>query len=148
MDTKGNLVALAGILVACSPAMNKNEAAAGDFAANTTPPKIAMPTPVATETTAPEGRRYVGKWAAEGLCPAGIWEFEANHLSTAGEVSCDLGEPAAVGGGISVPARCLAEGTRSEEALSLTFGISADGRETMTVRSRTLGPATLMRCAA
>lgn len=99
-------------------------------------------TPPAMVQTAP---RYVGQWAAdESLCAEGAWVFEAGHVSTAGEVSCDLTSVRDVPGGYDIDATCLAEGETSANPIALRFPDSADG---MLVEGGPWQPVSLIRCA-
>lgn len=97
--------------------------------------------PVPTAGTTP---RYVGRWAANArLCTSGAWNFEAERLSTAGEVSCEFLEVRPVAGGYDLDATCLAEGQASEETIQLRFAESAGA---MLVESKTFRPVGLIRC--
>lgn len=88
--------------------------------------------------------RYLGRWAATpALCANGAWQFSSRKLTTAGETACDFTSVATVPVGYRLEAVCQSEGTKTEQTLRLSFD---DGEKTMTVRGRTLGPATLIYC--
>lgn len=88
--------------------------------------------------------RYIGRWAANPqLCATGAWRFQTRKLTTAGETSCTFNTVATVPVGYRIEAACEAEGTKSEQTLRMSFD---EGDKTMTVRARTLGPATLIYC--
>lgn len=88
--------------------------------------------------------RYIGRWAANaGMCETGAWRFRTRSLETAGETSCDLPTVAAVRTGYELSGVCRAEGKATEQSLLLSFN---EDKRTMTVRGKTLGPATLIYC--
>ena len=143
-----NLAMIAAtLLAACSsqPAndvANRPENSAGVPAV----PPIAPPGPIAKPEPLGEAARYVGRWAANpGLCETGAWKFEARHLATAGEVSCDFETVSAVSGGYDVKAHCLAEGAQSDETIRLRILAGRSNR--MTVASKTFQPIELERCS-
>lgn len=88
--------------------------------------------------------RYIGRWAASPqLCETGAWRFKTRKLTTAGETSCDFTTVATVPVGYRLESECTAEGAKTTQTLRLSFD---EGEKTMTVRARTLGPATLIYC--
>lgn len=136
-------LAAAAVLAACSVEPATNNAVTQGPAPTISSPE-ASPQPVLTPTPAPAPARYLGRWAAnKGLCEDGAWKFDASHLSTAGEVSCDFDKVSEMPGGYDIAARCLAEGTRSRETIKLRFAESAGA---MLVESKTFQPIGLIRC--
>lgn len=88
--------------------------------------------------------RYIGRWAATpDLCANGAWRFQTRKLTTAGGTSCELPTIAAVPTGYELSGTCQAEGKKTEQTLKLGFD---EGKRAMTVRGKTLGPATLIYC--
>ena len=89
---------------------------------------------VAADTTTPPGElppassptRYVGQWAAASLgCAEPAWRFEADRLTTKGEVSCAFMQVTPTPSGYDIAARCLAEGAERASTLRLRFAESA-----------------------
>lgn len=88
--------------------------------------------------------RYIGRWAATpARCQGGAWEFKSRKLATAGETSCDFTTVAAVPTGYRLEAMCQAEGMKTAQTLQVAFN---DDQRSMTIRGKTLGPATLIYC--
>jgi len=78
--------------------------------------------PAPSETTP----RYVGLWAttAEG-CPEPAWRFEANRISTRGEVSCEFQNVAMTERGYDIQAQCTAQAPPEAHTIQLSFAESA-----------------------
>lgn len=97
-------------------------------------------TPEAVEEAAPEAEaqavpaepiappRYVGLWAVDQrLCANPAWRFEADEISTLGEVHCDFDSVREVAGGYDIAATCTAEAPPEPYQLSLRLAESARG---------------------
>lgn len=79
-----------------------------------------LPTP--TE----ERPRYVGLWAAsETGCTEPAWRFEAERVSTRGEVSCDFNNVELTNTGYTIQATCTAQAPPTQETIQLSFAESA-----------------------
>jgi len=117
--------ALAGVLAlaACTP----GEAQPPATSAPTAPlPGVPLAPPGTTLPPADREFRYVGRWAATPeLCETGAWVFEAQRLTTAGEVACDFGAVTPVPGGYTIAATCTAEAPPTEHTLHISFAESA-----------------------
>ena len=143
-----NLALIAATTLAACSSQPANDIANGPANPTGVPaiPPIAPPDPIANPEALGEAALYVGRWAANpGLCETGAWRFEARHLATAGEVSCDFETVSAVVGGYDVEAHCLAEGARSDETIRLRMLAGPSNR--MTVASKTFQPIELERCS-
>lgn len=70
--------------------------------------------------------RYVGLWAAsaEG-CSNPAWRFEADRVSTQGEVSCSFQNVALTPSGYEIASTCTAEGPPTAHTINLSFAESA-----------------------
>ena len=132
------LFAVALALTACGDRDETRPPSAANLAApnpqTVEPPANAAGDPVAADTTTPPGElppaasptRYVGQWAAASLgCAEPAWRFEADRLTTRGEVSCAFMQVTPAPGGYDVAARCLAEGEERASTLRLRFAESA-----------------------
>lgn len=73
-----------------------------------------------------EAPRYVGLWAAsaEG-CEEPAWRFEAQRVSTRGEVSCDFNEVSNTPTGYQIAATCYAEAPPAPYTIQISFAESA-----------------------
>lgn len=132
------LLAAALTLSACGDREGARPPSAANLAApnpvTVEPSPGATGQPVAADTTTPPGElpsavsptRYVGQWAAASLgCAEPAWRFEADRLTTKGEVSCAFMQVTPAPGGYDVAARCLAEGEERASTLRLRFAESA-----------------------
>lgn len=132
------LLAATAALAACGDRDGRPPPSAANLAAPN--PKTVEPAPdapgqpVAADTTTPAGElprassptRYVGLWSAASMsCADPAWRFEADHLATKGEVSCDFENVVTVPGGYDIAARCTAEGEEKAYTLRLRFAESA-----------------------
>ncbi|MBN8607909.1 MAG: hypothetical protein J0L81_13415 [Caulobacterales bacterium] len=70
--------------------------------------------------------RYVGLWAttAEG-CANPAWRFEAERISTQGEVSCTFDSVQVVPTGYEIAATCTAQAPPERHTIRLSFAESA-----------------------
>lgn len=119
------------------------------------PVSAAVPAPTGdpAETAAradvdqPTGQSFVGRWAATpALCADGAWDFTAEGVSTAGEVSCRWTRVEPVRTGFRVGARCTAEGTQTDSAVDLALTDTAEPRRMTVTGGPWDGPITLTRC--
>ncbi|WP_421930972.1 hypothetical protein [Phenylobacterium sp.] len=110
------------------------------------PPPIGAPPP-APPKPAPVPASYIGRWAASAdLCAKGAWLFEADKVSTAGEVSCAFKSVSPTATGYSIDAMCSAEGPPEAKTFTLTF--PSANPPAMTVAGGPWGaPVTLRLCA-
>jgi hypothetical protein len=118
------LVLCAAVLAACGPRADEAEPAASANATVTPQPAASMPAslPAPSETTP----RFVGMWAVDQrLCAEPAWRFEADEVSTRGEVHCDFNRISPAPGGYSVAATCIAEAPPAPYQLEFTFAESA-----------------------
>lgn len=78
--------------------------------------------PPPSETTP----RYVGLWAttAEG-CDEPAWRFEAERVTTRGEVACEFEQVTQTPPGYDIEASCTAEAPPAPYQIQLTFAESA-----------------------
>jgi hypothetical protein len=98
-------------LAACGQPSPSNTPASGTEAGDVLPEPQSQAAP-----------RYVGRWAAASLgCDYPAWRFEADRLSTQGEVSCRFERVDAVAGGYEVTAQCVAEGPPEPHRITLAF---------------------------
>jgi len=78
--------------------------------------------PPPSETTP----RYVGRWAAASLgCEQPAWRFEAQRVSTRGEVSCEFNDVQMISTGYTIQATCTAQAPPTQETIQLSFAESA-----------------------
>ena len=132
------LLAAAAAVSACGDRQGAPPPSAANLAApnppTTAPPAEPPGQPVAADTTTPPGElpsaasptRYVGEWTAASLsCADPAWRFEADRLTTKGEVSCAFMQVTPAAGGYDIAARCLAEGEERASTLRLRFAESA-----------------------
>ena len=85
------------------------------------PPPVGGPPP-APPKPLPSPASYIGHWAANaGLCATGAWVFEADKVSTAGEVSCQFGSVSPTPTGYQMTASCTAEGPAQPKTFTLTM---------------------------
>jgi len=78
--------------------------------------------PPPSETTP----RYVGRWAAASLgCEQPAWRFEAQRVSTRGEVSCEFNDVQMISSGYTIQATCTAQAPPTQETIQLSFAESA-----------------------
>jgi hypothetical protein len=113
--------AISVALIACTDPAEPEpdpEAAAQVGEAQSLPSTLPPP----SETTP----RYVGLWAttAEG-CAEPAWRFEANRVSTRGEVSCEFQNVAMTNNGYDIQASCTAESPPTPHNIQLSFAESA-----------------------
>jgi hypothetical protein len=73
-----------------------------------------------------ETPRYVGLWAAsaEG-CDEPAWRFEAERVTTRGEISCTFNEVSITPTGYQMDATCYAEGPPTPHTIQVSFSESA-----------------------
>lgn len=142
------LIALS--LVACGqPATETN----GDIAGGSTaPPPAVAPAPAPPIGGMPQSLppqpettpRFVGLWATSpNLCAEPAWRFEADEVSTRGEVHCDFTRVLASRAGYSVAATCTAEGPPTPQQIEIGFAESA---RSMTLMGGPWGHASLVYC--
>lgn len=108
-------------LIACTdPAEPEPDSDAAARIGQAEPLPSTLPPP--SETTP----RYVGLWAtaAEG-CADPAWRFEANRISTRGEVSCEFENVAMTERGYDIPAQCTAQAPPEPHTIQLSFAESA-----------------------
>jgi len=90
--------------------------------------QLGEPQPLPSTLPAPSADtpRYVGLWAttAEG-CAEPAWRFEANRISTRGEVSCEFQNVAMTNTGYEIAASCTAEAPPAPYTINLSFAESA-----------------------
>lgn len=106
-------------------------AACGQGAPSAPPetPQAEVEAPALPQTLPPPSAqtpRYVGLWAAEqGMCAEPPWRFEANEISTRGEVNCRFQNVREIPGGYEIDATCTAEAPPAPYQIRLTFAESA-----------------------
>ena len=85
------------------------------------PPPIGAPPP-APPQPAPTQASFIGRWAATSdLCATGAWVFDADRVSTAGEVGCQFGSVSPTPTGYVIKASCTAEGPPQPKTFALTM---------------------------
>jgi hypothetical protein len=68
----------------------------------------------------------VGRWAAASLgCEQPAWRFEAQRVSTQGEVSCEFNDVQMTPTGYMIQASCTAQAPPTQETIQLSFAESA-----------------------
>lgn len=73
-----------------------------------------------------EQPRFVGLWAAsEEGCSDPAWRFEAQRVTTQGEVSCTFNDVQLTNTGYTIQATCTAEGPPTPQEIQLSFAESA-----------------------
>jgi len=88
--------------------------------------------------------RFVGMWAVDQrLCAQPAWRFEADEVSTQGEVHCDFNRVLPVPTGYSVQASCTAEGPPAPYEIEFSFAESA---RAMMISGGPWAHATLVYC--
>ncbi len=89
------------------------------------PPPIGGPLPAPPQPApppAPTQASFIGRWAATAdLCAKGAWVFEADKVSTAGEVGCAFKTVTTTATGYHIDATCTAEGPPTAQVFTLTF---------------------------
>jgi hypothetical protein len=108
-------------LIACTdPAEPPPDPEAAAQVGEAQPLPSTLPPPSATTP------RYVGLWAttAEG-CAEPAWRFEANRVSTRGEVSCEFQNVTMTNNGYDIQASCTAESPPTPSSIQLSFAESA-----------------------
>lgn len=108
-------------LIACAdPAEPEPDPEAAAQIGQAEPIPSTLPPP--SETTP----RYVGLWAttAEG-CAEPAWRFEANRITTRGEISCEFQNVAMTERGYEIQAQCTAEAPPAPHTIELSFAESA-----------------------
>lgn len=113
--------ALAATLIACAdPAEPEpdSDAAAQVGEAQSLPTRLPAPSA--------DAPRYVGLWATtvDG-CADPAWRFEADRISTQGEVSCTLDNVQMVATGYEIAATCTAQAPPEPHTIRLSFAESA-----------------------
>ena len=79
-------------------------------------PPPGPPAPVPTQAS------FIGRWAATAdLCTTGAWVFDADRVSTAGEVGCRFGSVSPIPTGYLINASCTAEGPPQPKTFTLTM---------------------------
>lgn len=74
----------------------------------------------------PSAQRYVGHWAAsEDGCANPTWRFEAQRVTTQGEVSCTFNNMQMTNTGYLIQATCTAEGPPTLQEIQLSFAETA-----------------------
>lgn len=86
----------------------------------------AEPLPHTLPPPAEETPRYVGLWAttADG-CADPAWRFEADGISTQGEVSCEFNDVRMTAGGYDIAATCHAQAPPEQRNIQISFAESA-----------------------
>ena len=70
--------------------------------------------------------RFVGLWAAsEEGCADPAWRFEAQRVTTQGEVACEFNNVELTNTGYLIQATCTAEGPPAPQEIQLSFAESA-----------------------
>lgn len=113
--------AISFALIACAdPAEPEPDPEAAAQIGEAEPLPHTLPPP--NETTP----RYVGLWAttAEG-CAEPAWRFEANRITTRGEVSCEFHNVAMTERGYEIQAQCTAQAPPEQHTIQLSFAESA-----------------------
>ncbi|WP_135210979.1 hypothetical protein [Vitreimonas flagellata] len=113
--------ALSVALIACAdPAEPEPDPAAAAHVGEAQPLPHTLPPP--TEETP----RYVGLWAttAEG-CSNPAWRFEADGISTQGEVSCEFRGVRITEAGYEIAATCYAQAPPEPHNIQISFAESA-----------------------
>lgn len=88
--------------------------------------------------------RFVGLWAVnQSLCGEPAWRFEADEVSTRGEVHCGFDRVLPVPTGYSIAATCTAEAPPAP--YQMEFAISESG-DAMTIAGGPWAHANLVRC--
>jgi hypothetical protein len=88
--------------------------------------------------------RYVGLWATDARgCTAPPWRFEADRLTTKGEVACRFDQVRKAPDGYDIDATCTAEGPPKAYRLKLGFAESA---KAMLVDGGPFSPTGLVWC--
>lgn len=101
----------------------------------------ALPPPSATTP------RYVGLWATTQVgCDNPAWRWEANGVSTQGEVSCDFNTVNLTNTGYAITATCRSEGDTTTHNMQISFAESA--RAMMVADGPWQGPTSLVYCGA
>lgn len=91
--------------------------------------------------------RYVGLWATtQAGCESPAWLWEANSVSTEGEVSCDFNNVTLTDTGYAIAASCTAEGVSTTHNMQISFAESA--RAMMVSNGPWQGPTSLVYCGA
>jgi len=105
----------------------------------------ANPPPVEA-SSAPEGPRFVGPWAAsQEMCEDPAWRFEAREVTTQGHVHCAFNSVTEIPGRYSVNAACNAEVTESQHPnMEIKFAESAGAM--LIENGRWPDPPALIRC--
>lgn len=113
--------ALAATLIACAdPAEPEpdSDAAAQVGEAQSLPTRLPAPSA--------DAPRYVGLWATTvNGCADPAWRFEADRISTQGEVSCTLDNVQMVATGYEIAATCTAQAPPEPHTIRLSFAESA-----------------------
>jgi hypothetical protein len=117
------LVVAAFAAAACAPPQETEPAPDPGAAAQVGP---AQALPHALPPANGDTPRYVGLWAAsaEG-CAEPAWRFEADRVSTRGEVSCTFSRVRATPTGYDIDASCTAEAAPAPYHIELSFAESA-----------------------
>lgn len=104
--------------------------------------KLPSTLPPPSETTP----RYVGLWAttAEG-CADPAWRWEANRVTTQGEVSCAFNDVTLTPTGYTIAATCHAQAPPEQHNIQLSFAESA--RAMMIAGGPWSAPTSLVFCA-
>jgi hypothetical protein len=85
------------------------------------PPPIGGPPPAPPKPLPPPAS-YIGRWAASAeLCATGAWVFEADKVSTAGEVGCQFGSVSPTPTGYVINASCTAQAPPQAKTFTLTM---------------------------
>lgn len=86
----------------------------------------AQPLPDGLPAPSADAPRYVGLWAttADG-CADPAWRFEADRISTQGEVSCAFDNVQMVPTGYEIAATCTAQAPPEPHTIRLSFAESA-----------------------
>ena len=85
------------------------------------PPPIGAPPPAPPQPAATQAS-FIGRWAANAeLCTTGAWLFEADKVSTAGEVSCRFSSVSPTPTGYVIDASCTAQAPAQAKTFTLTM---------------------------
>lgn len=86
----------------------------------------AEPLPRTLPPPSAETPRYVGLWAAAALgCDEPAWRWEAERVTTRGEVSCEFNDVQMTPTGYAIQATCTAQAPPTQDTIQLSFAESA-----------------------
>lgn len=111
------------------------------------PPPIGAPPPAPPQPASPPPASFIGRWAATAeLCATGAWVFEADRVSTAGEVGCTFKTVTTVGSSYRIDAMCTAQAPAQPQTFTLTM-LPANPPAMTVMGGPWSAPVTLHLCA-